>query len=141
MEAPRISPTTRNALIGDVVVLAVLTVIGFASHATLNEVPRMITTFLAFLVAWALVAPWFGVYQDAILTDVRQVWRVALAWLIAAPLGALLRAVLLNRDIVDVTFVLVTIGINGLALVAWRALYAFLQTRRSAAANPTSSPR
>jgi FlaA1/EpsC-like NDP-sugar epimerase len=141
MDVSRISPTTRTALIGDVVVLAVLTVIGFASHATLNEVPRMVTTFVAFLVAWGLVAPWFGVYQEAILTEPRQVWRVALAWLAAAPLGALLRSVLLNRSIVDVTFVLVTIAINGLALVAWRALYAARLSRHTAAADRTTSPR
>ncbi len=139
MDLPRISQ--RSVLIGDVVVVAILTVIGFATHATLDEVPRMITTFLSFLVAWLLVAPWFGLLREAIVADPRQVWRVAWAWLVAAPLGALLRAVLLDRSVVDVTFVLVTIAINGLALVAWRALYAAHLSRRTAAASPTADHR
>jgi len=40
-----------------------------------------------------------------------------------------------------VTFVLVTIAINGLVLVAWRALYAARLSRHTAAADPTASPR
>ena len=141
MDVPQVSPTTRNAVIGDVAVLVALTVIGFASHATLNEVPRLIVTALSFLAAWALVAPWFGVYREAILTETHQVWRVAWAWVAAAPLGALLRSVALNRSVIDVTFVLVTIAINGVVLVAWRALYASRLSHRTAAANPTSSTR
>ena len=136
MDVPRLS--VRSALVGDAIVLAVLTVIGFASHATLDEVPRLITTYLAFFVAWMAVAPWFGLFQEPIAVATRQVWRVGWAWVVAAPLGALLRSILLGRGTVDVTFVLVTIIINGLALVAWRLV---LATRLGRAQAPTADTR
>ena len=100
-----------------------LTVVGFANHATLGNVPRLLATTAAFLVAWALVAPWYGLFREPLISSSRKVWMVFVAWAVAAPIGALLRSLLLGRSTVIVQFVLVVIAVNGLGLVAWRLLY------------------
>lgn len=119
----------RWAIVGDVVALTVLTAIGFASHSTLDETWRLVVTTLGVLAAWAVVGPWFGVFATQVLTQWNAVWRVALAWAIAAPFAGFLRGLLLDIS-VSATFILVTIAVNGAALVVWRAAFAALQARR-----------
>lgn len=115
---------------GDVVVLIVLTIVGFASHSTLDETVRMIVTTAGVLVAWAIVAPWFGAFSAEAITRWNGVWRVALAWAVAAPVAGFLRGLLLDL-VVSPTFILVTIAVNGAALVAWRVGFAVVHRRRS----------
>ena len=124
MRSFRLTPLQRNALIGDVLVLVLLTVAGFASHRELDAGLRMLTTLLPFLLAWVWVVPWFGLYDQATLTDFRRTWRVPWAGSAAIPLGAFLRGVLLNRPILPI-FVLVFLGLSSLVFTLWRAVYAF----------------
>ena len=119
----------RWAIIGDAVLLIVLTIVGFVSHSTLDETWRLIVTTLGVLTAWALVAPWFGVFSTTVLTCPAAVWRVAWAWAIVAPVAGFLRAWVLGVS-VSATFILVMIAVNGAGLVIWRAAYAALQQRR-----------
>ena len=116
----------RWAVVGDVVVLVVVTVFGFLTHSTLDETWRLVVTSLGVLVAWAVVAPWFGVYSTTVLTRPASVWRVAWAWAIAAPVAGFLRAWVLGVG-VSATFVLVMIVVNGSVLVVWRFVYAAVQ--------------
>ena len=120
----------RWAVVGDAALLVALTVAGFVTHSTLDATWRLFVTSLGALTAWALVAPWFGVFSTEVLTRPRGVWRVAWAWAIAAPVAGFLRAWVLGVD-VSATFILVTIAVNGVALVTWRAVYAGIQQRRS----------
>lgn len=120
----------RWAIVGDAAVLIALTVAGFANHATLDATWRLFVTSLGALTAWALVAPWFGVLSTDVLTRPKAVWRVAWAWAIAAPVAGFLRAWVLGVN-VSATFILVTIAVNGAALVIWRAVYAAMQQRRA----------
>ncbi len=119
----------RWAVVGDVAVLVVLTVIGFASHSTLDQTWRLVVTTLGVLAAWAIVGPWFGVFSVEVLTRWQSVWRVALAWAIAAPVAGFLRGLVLDLS-VSPTFILVTIIVNGAAMVVWRAAYAAFEARR-----------
>ena len=119
----------RWAVIGDGAVLVVVTVFGFLTHSTLDETWRLVVTTLGVLVAWAVVAPWFGVFSTEVLTRPAEVWRVAWAWAIAAPFAGFLRAWILGVT-VSTTFILVTIAVNGTALVIWRAVYAAMRQRR-----------
>ncbi|MDJ0954617.1 MAG: DUF3054 family protein [Acidimicrobiia bacterium] len=121
--------TPRTAMIGDVAVLLLVTAAGFATHLTLDAFGRMIVTALSALLAWAAVAPFLDVYSERVITSPGAIWRIAWAWLLAAPLAAFLRAVALDRDIPWV-FVLVTIVVNGLALVAWRVGLGWWLSRR-----------
>jgi len=118
----------RWAIIGDAVVLVALTAFGFLTHATLDETWRLVVTTLGVLAAWALVAPWFGVFSTEVLTRPTAVWRVAWAWAIAAPVAGFLRAWVLDVT-VSATFILVMIAVNGAVLVVWRAVFAALQQR------------
>ena len=115
---------------GDVIVLVVMTIIGFASHSTLDETSRLIVTTAGALVAWAVVAPWFGAFSTETITRWTAVWRVALAWAIAAPVAGFLRGLILDL-VVSPTFILVTIAVNGAALVVWRLGFAAAHRSRS----------
>jgi hypothetical protein len=110
----------RWAIIGDVAVLIAITVVGFMTHSTLDETWRLFVTSLGVLVAWAVVAPWFEAFSATTLTRPTSVWRVALAWTIAAPFAAFVRALILGVGI-SATFVLVLIAVNGSVMVIWRA--------------------
>lgn len=125
---PADRPLLRPAIIGDAVVLIALTVLGFVAHATLDETTRLIVTTLGVLIAWAVVAPWFGAFSVEVLTRPAQVWRIALAWIVAAPLATFLRGWILGIE-VSTTFTLTVIAINGIAMVVWRAVLAFYLSR------------
>jgi len=126
---PQLSPTQRLVAVGDVVVLVVLTVLGFVTHLTLDAFGRMIVTTLTALLAWAAAGPIVGVYDEVVIANPRCIWRVALGWTLAAPLATFLRGVILNRDI-PWEFVLVTLLLNGFALVAWRIVFGWRRSRR-----------
>lgn len=136
-----LSPMQRRALVGDVTVLVLMTVAGFATHLTLGDVGRMLITGLTALVAWGAVAWFVGVYRAEVIRDPRAVWRVAWAWVVAAPLATFLRGALLARDIPPV-FVIVVILTNGFALLAWR-IYLGWSLARSyrLSSRSTSNPR
>ena len=109
----------RSALVGDLVAVAVPTAVGFGVHGTLGEAGRLAATVVAFVGAWVVVAAGFGLYDDERMA--RGSWlRVLGAWIAAAPLGALVRSLLLGRATVVVAFVLVTIAVTGPVLVVWR---------------------
>jgi hypothetical protein len=110
-------------LAGDLITLAIVTLVGFASHGTLATAGgRVLTTFVPLSVAWLLIAPNLGAFDRALVSDWRQLWRPIWAMLLAAPLAAFLRGVWLNSPILPV-FVVVLAGTNALGLLAWRSLY------------------
>jgi hypothetical protein len=115
--------TIRIALIGDIGVYLLATILGFLSHAgesdpTLN---RMAATFLPFLGAWIIIAPWLGAYSPQAIGDPKSIWRPTLASLYAAPIGAFGRSLWLG----SATFPLFTIimaGVTAVLILLWRAL-------------------
>jgi len=118
----------RWAIIGDVIALVAVTLVGFATHSTLDQTTRVVVTTLGVLVAWGIVGPWFGAFSTAVLTRPVSVWRVALAWAVAAPLAGFLRGWFLNL-VVSPTFILVMIAVNGATLVIWRLISAAYLSR------------
>ena len=116
-------------IIGDVVVLVGMTVFGFLTHSTMDETWRLLVTTLGVLIAWGLVAPWFDTLSERTLRRPSAVWKVALAWTIAAPFAAFLRGLVLGVGI-SATFVLVLIGTNGPVLVLWRVGFAAVLAKR-----------
>ena len=108
-------------ILGDILAIAILTVIGFASHGEMDPafIPRMGTTFFPVLVGWFLLAPWFGLLAPGSLTDVRFLWRAPLVMIFAAPLAAILRATLLGTS-VSPLFTAVLGGSFALGMMLWR---------------------
>jgi hypothetical protein len=120
-------------LIGDVITIALVTGVGFATHGTLGTAgARLLTTFIPLLIAWFAVAPFLGAYDPERARQAPQLWRPFWAMVLAAPLASWLRAVWLNAPILWL-FVLVLGGFSALGILAWRALYVLVIARRFAA--------
>jgi hypothetical protein len=116
-------------IIGDILTLAVVTVIGFASHGTAGTAgSRMLTTFIPLLAAWVLIAPHLEVFNQELALDGRQLWRPFWAMVLAAPMAAWLRGLLLNSPILPV-FIIILGGVSALGIIAWRGLYWLFMTR------------
>ena len=118
-------------IIGDVIAIAILTFIGFASHgeAGVSFIPRMGMSFFPLLIGWLLIAPWLGLFDEQVVTNPKSLWRIFLALLFVAPLAAILRSGLLHNAAQPV-FVLVLGLTNALGLLVWRGLYLFLARRK-----------
>ena len=111
-------------ILGDILAIALLTLVGFASHEELNVsfLPRMAATFFPVLVSWFVIAPWFGLFQDDYPSRIRLHWRVALAALYASTMAAFLRGLILQSDIPPV-FILALGGSAALGMMIWRWFY------------------
>ena len=117
-------------LAGDMLVLALVTVFGFARHGELTSSgARYLTTFIPLVVAWLLVAPFLGVFDPQRAADPRQLWRPFWAMVLAGPMAGWLRGVWLDEPIQPV-FVLVLGGTSALALLVWRSLYWLVNSRK-----------
>jgi hypothetical protein len=137
----QIAKTTPSVILvaGDIITLALVTVFGFASHGEAGTAGlRMLTTFAPLIVAWFFVAPFFGVYESQRAANYRQLWRPFWAMIVAGPMAAWLRSVMLgmtnqnglNTPIWPV-FVVVLGGVAALAVLAWRLIAAVFMTRMS----------
>jgi hypothetical protein len=137
----QIAKTTPSVILvaGDIITLALVTVFGFASHGEAGTAGlRMLTTFAPLIVAWFFVAPFFGVYESQRAATYRQLWRPFWAMIVAGPMAAWLRSVMLgmtnqnglNTPIWPV-FVVVLGGVAALAVLAWRLIAAVFMTRMS----------
>lgn len=115
---------------GDILALAVITVIGFASHGEtdISLLPRMLTTFIPLIVGWFLIAPWLGLFDARFISDPVQLWRPLLAMLLAAPMTAVLRAAMLNAVALPL-FALILGGSAALGMLIWRGIYALWSKR------------
>ena len=121
----------RYLLLGDVLVLAVVTVVGFARHGELGTAGfRTLTTFVPLIFAWLLVSPHLDVFSPEHLGDMRQLWRPFWAMVLAGPMAGFLRGVWLGTP-VQAVFVVVLGGVSALALTAWHGLYGYLRARGS----------
>lgn len=119
------------AILGDVLVIAAVTLAGFATHNTLGTAgARIFATFFPLLVAWVLLGAHVGVFDPERLQTPRQLWRPFWAMILAAPLFGLLRALTLGVDAVSATFIMVLGGIAALSMFAWRVVFVFLLAPR-----------
>lgn len=110
--------------LGDILALAVITLIGFANHNELVLFPyyRMLASFLPLVAGWFLIAPWLRLFTPEITSNPRQLWRPVLAMLLAAPLAGLLRALMLNSVVIPL-FVLILGGSAALGMLVWRSIW------------------
>jgi len=118
-------------LVGDVLALAVITLVGFASHGELHVsfAGRMLTTFLPLLAGWFLIAPWLGLFDLKVVSAPPQLWRPVLGMLLAAPLTAILRAAMLNSVALPL-FTLILGASAALGMLLWRGLWWLIWGKR-----------
>jgi hypothetical protein len=122
-------------LVGDALVLLAVTLAGFGNHNSSLAGGRWLTTFLPLVIAWGLVAPWLGNYSIRFWHQPFQAWRALLAMVLAAPIAAFLRAVLLTSTVVPI-FVVALGGVAALSMTAWRVFWALLALREFAWTKP-----
>ena len=118
-------------ILGDLVAIALVTLVGFASHAefALPYIPRMAAAFVPLCIGWFVLAPWFGLYQEAVAKAASQLWRSALVMLFAGSFAAILRGVLLNAPVVP-SFAIVLSTTGAVGLIIWRLLWLWFNRRR-----------
>jgi hypothetical protein len=112
-------------ILGDLITITLITLIGFATHgeADLAFFPRMAALYIPLALAWFLLAPALGLFGRE--TDLRQLWRAALAMIFAASLAAVLRGFILHAPIIPI-FAGVLACVSALGMVLWRGLYVLL---------------
>jgi hypothetical protein len=110
--------------VGDALVIAALTLIGFITHGetNLSFLPRMGALFVPLVISWFLLAPWFGLFQKEIVSHPGQLWRPALTMFFAAPLAAVLRGFILNAPVIPI-FAAVLAGTSALGMFVWRLIW------------------
>ncbi|KAA3644645.1 MAG: DUF3054 family protein [Chloroflexi bacterium] len=120
-------------LLGDSIVLALITLAGLGTHDSLSLVAtRFLPNFVPALAAWLLLAWPLGAYDEEQLGDWRQLWRPFWAMLLSAPLSAFLRALWLGSDTIFVVFVLVLSGLGSAVILLWRIIVWLYVKRRGA---------
>lgn len=118
-------------LAGDSLALALITLVGFATHGEAGTAgARMLTTFVPLLVSWLMIAPFLGAYDMQRVADLRQLWRPFYAMVLAGPFAGWLRGMLLGNAPILPLFVIVLGGFSALAILAWRVLYALFLIRK-----------
>lgn len=116
---------------GDVVVIFLVTLVGFASHNRLGSgVMRILTTFIPVLVGWVLVGIHVGVFDPARAANPRQLWRPFWAMVLAGPFAGWMRGLLLGIPVAPI-FVIILGGFSALSLLVWRTLFWFLTRNRA----------
>jgi len=110
-------------ILGDIIVLLLVTWTGFATHNVSLLNSRWLTTFIPLLAGWFLAATATELYQSYQSRSlVKVVWKAAAAAALAAPFGLWIRSLFLNSPVQPV-FVLVMTGICVAALVGWHLIY------------------
>jgi flagellar biosynthesis protein FliQ len=128
-------------ILGDMLTLLVVTLIGFATHgeSNLSFLPRMLTTFIPLLIAWFLLAPWFGLFATPSVPAGhfprnRGGWMgvvtAGVAMLFAGPLAVVLRGLILNAPIIPIFAVVLSIT-SALGMMIWRTVYLILNHKLS----------
>jgi Protein of unknown function (DUF3054) len=131
MGEPQKSGASRIALlvIGDALVFIIFAVIGMRSHKVSLTVPSVLQTAAPFAIGWFLVSPFAGAFRRKTTSQPSKMsLRTALAWLIAWPVGLLLRGII-DHEIPPLSFAIVTLITNTLFLQLWRVPFAWF-TRR-----------
>ncbi len=123
---------TTLLILGDLLAIALVTVIGFATHGEtgLSFLPRMAVAFFPISLAWFVLAPALGLFRVENVSEPKQLWRPVLAMIFAAPLAAVLRGLLLNAPIIPI-FAVVLSSTSAFGMLVWRALYLWFTRGKS----------
>jgi hypothetical protein len=121
-------------LLGDIIAILLFVLIGQQDHGTTdvsNPILGLLRSAFPFLLTWVIVAPIVRAYPAAEDITLRALLVRGLnAWLIAAPLGLMLRAFLFERGGIPAIFMLLTLLVAGAFILIWRALFGFVWQRR-----------
>jgi len=117
-------------ILGDLLAIAVITVIGFATHgeAGTSFLLRMAATFVPLTLSWFALAPALGLFEVERVRNARQLWRPALTAFFAAQLAVILRGLWLNAAVLPL-FGLVLGATSALGMAVWREIWIWIDQR------------
>lgn len=113
---------------GDLAIFVMFALVGRETHASSdpNLVVNALPTLLPFVLIWLMVSIPMGVYRPSVYRFVPlAIIRTLAAWIVAGPIALYARALLLARTAIPVPFILVTMGLNGVMLLAWHSFFAW----------------
>ena len=123
------SPLDRPILSGiDAIALLIFAGIGKASHSADGslDIGAVLVTAFPFLISWFLISPLVGSYTPDATRDVKSATiQAAKGWILAIPMGCVLRGVI-KGYIPPLPFVVVTMISTLIILCLGRAGYTFL---------------
>ena len=113
--------------VGDAVMLLLFAFGGEVTHELFypgSLILSVLHVALPFLIVWFPAAYLLDVLDDASAAQ-PKVWlyRTLGAWLIAAPLGIVVRGWLIGRDVIPTAFLLTTYGFGIALLLGWRLIF------------------
>jgi hypothetical protein len=124
---------TALLLAGDLLALLAFVYIGQRDHDLVDSarpVLGVLQTAAPFILPWILAGWWLGAFRQGALSSPRRFLNTSLnTWLVAAPLGLLVRAYVLGRAVIPTSFVLATLGFGGLFVLGWRLVFLWIATR------------
>lgn len=111
---------------GDWLVLLLFVFIGQQDHSMTGAAATrsLLITTLSIGVPLTIVSLLLGGYRPDTAAGLWS-WlgRVLIIWLIAAPLGLVIRALLRGQATIILVFMMVLLGLGGLFMLVWRAAY------------------
>ena len=112
-------PPAKILAIGDAVALLLFAVIGLLSHDRGVTASGLVRDALPVLAGWFLAAAIFAVYRRPSRT------RFVAAWAVGVTGAVFVRGLALHRHVLGsryLTFLVVTLGVSLVLLIAWRAI-------------------
>ncbi len=114
----------RALWLGDVLVLLIMTTVGFLVHGTLAQVARLALTAALVAAAWLAVAASLGLMEQTWI-DIPRWWlRIVWAVVLAVPLALTVRGLLLRQD-VNPMFPLAMSTFSSVGLLIWRGWFRY----------------
>jgi len=111
-------------VLGDLIALLLFVYIGQRDHGLVdaaNQIQGLLWAGWAFALTWVIAAVLLRALPNAATLSARSLLANGLnAWLVAAPLGVLLRAYFLGRAVIPTSFLAATLGFGGLFVLGWR---------------------
>lgn len=121
--------TTATLLLGDLLIVLLFSAIGRVSHHMVPDPLSVLNTAFPFAVAWLVTGALTGIFKPAWAESVGKAFKVTLLTLvIAAPLGVLLRSLLLGRMMAPSFWIVGSVSLAVLMLT-WRLLYAYFKKK------------
>jgi hypothetical protein len=121
-------------ILGDIVIFMFFAFTGRETHAPgdANLIVNALPTLLTFLIVWFAIAALGRVYRSDVMTNPRSaLLRTLIAWIFAAPIAIVIRAIILQRTAIPWQFVAVTMGMVGSLLLLWHGGAAWFFKRRN----------
>ncbi len=120
-------------VIGDLLIFMFFSLAGRETHASgdPNLLVNALPTLLTFLIVWFAIAALGRVFRSGVIANPRSaVLHTLIAWLIAAPIAIVIRAIILSRTAIPWQFVAVTITLVGTLLFVWHGATAWYLKRQ-----------